>query len=215
MKDREFLQLVIFIHRKRLPFFKKLFADKTYSKYPQQIMEWYNEPPNWEIQGDTINVTSGAKTDFWRETYYGFIRDNGHFLYQTIQGDFVIDVKVTGEYRDLYDQAGIMVRLDEANWIKCGIEFVEGVQQVSAVVTRNYSDWSVVPLPQNPASIWIKLIRIGTAIEIKYSFDGKDYTMLRLAYLTPELIVNAGLMCASPDGNGFSTKFESFKISQL
>lgn len=70
-------------------------------------------------------------------------------------------------------------------------------------------------MPQNPASIWIKLIRIGTAIEIKYSFDGKDYTMLRLAYLTPELIVNAGLMCASPDGNGFSTKFESFKISQL
>jgi len=178
-------------------------------------MEWYNEPPNWEIQGDTINTTSGAKTDFWRETHYGFIRDNGHFFYQIIQGDFVIDVKVSGEYRDLYDQAGIMVRLDEANWIKCGIEFVEGVQQISAVVTRNYSDWSVVPLPQNPVSIWIKLIRRGTAIEIKYSFDGQDYTMLRLAYLTPELRVNAGLMCASPDGNGFSTKFESFKISQL
>ena len=33
-----------------------------------------------------------------------------------------------------------MVRLDEANWLKCGIEFVEGVQQVSAVVTRDYSD---------------------------------------------------------------------------
>ncbi|MFB2933731.1 DUF1349 domain-containing protein [Aerosakkonemataceae cyanobacterium BLCC-F154] len=178
-------------------------------------MEWYNQPPNWQIQGDIISVTSGAKTDFWRETHYGFIRDNGHFFYQTIQGDFVVDVKVSGEYRDLYDQAGIMLRLDEANWLKCGIEFVESVQQISAVVTRNYSDWSVVPLPENPVSIWMKVIRRGSAIEVKYSFDGADYTMLRLAYLTPKLTINAGLMCASPDGNGFSTKFENFQISQL
>lgn len=179
------------------------------------MMEWYNEAPNWQIEGDIISITSGAKTDFWRETHYDFIRDNGHFFYQTIQGDFVVDVKVSGEYRDLYDRAGIMLRLDEANWLKCGIEFVEGVQQISAVVTRSYSDWSVVPLPGNPASIWIKVIRRGTAIEVKYSFDGEDYTMLRLAYLTLKVTVNAGLMCASPDGNGFYTKFENFKISPL
>ena len=64
-------------------------------------MEWYNEPPVWEIQGETITVTSGAKTDFWRQTHYGFIRDNGHFFYQPVQGDFIVEVKVSGEYRDL------------------------------------------------------------------------------------------------------------------
>lgn len=178
-------------------------------------MEWYNEPPFWNVQGDTISITSRPKTDFWRETFYGFTRDNGHFFYEKIQGDFVVDVKVSGEYRDLYDQGGIMVRLDEANWLKCGIEFVEGVQQISAVVTRNYSDWSVVPMPQNPSSIWVRVIRRGTSFEVKYSLDGNDYTMLRLAYLTPDETVNVGLMCASPDGNGFSIKFEKFKISKL
>ncbi|MDZ8106776.1 MAG: DUF1349 domain-containing protein [Nostoc sp. DedQUE12a] len=75
-------------------------------------MEWYNEPPVWEVKDEAIAVTSAAKTDFWRETHYGFIRDNGHFFYQKIQGDFIAEVKVTGQYQDLYDQAGLMVRLD-------------------------------------------------------------------------------------------------------
>ena len=178
-------------------------------------MKWYNEPPACTVEEDKISVTSGGKTDFWRETHYGFIRDNGHFFYQEITGDFIIEVKVTGKYQDLYDQAGIMVRLDEFNWLKCGIEFVEGVQQISAVVTREYSDWSVVPAPQNPTSIWLRLTRRGTAVEIHYSFDGEEYTLLRLAYLTPAQTVNAGVMCASPEGNGFPIIFEKIKIEKL
>ena len=35
--------------------------------------------------------------------------------------------------------------------MKCGIELVDGVQHASVVVTREYSDWSVVPLPRRPA----------------------------------------------------------------
>lgn len=175
-------------------------------------MEWYNEPSVWDVQGDKITITSGSKTDFWRQTHYDFIRDNGHFFYQQIEGDFIADVKVNGEYQDLYDQAGIMVRLDEFNWMKCGIEFVEGVQQVSAVVTRDYSDWSIVPLPQNPASLWLRVTRRGTAIVVQYSLDGEQYTMLRMAYLTLIKTVSVGVMCASPEGDGFPVTFEKFKI---
>jgi regulation of enolase protein 1 (concanavalin A-like superfamily) len=39
-----------------------------------------------------------------------------------------------------------MIRVDETIWLKTGIEFVDGVQHISAVVTRDYSDWSVVKL---------------------------------------------------------------------
>jgi uncharacterized protein len=178
-------------------------------------MEWYNEPPVWNIQGDRIHVTSGAKTDFWRQTHYGFIRDNGHFFYQKVTRDFTVEVKISGEYQELYDQAGIMVRLDEVNWLKCGIEFVHGVQQVSAVVTRDYSDWSVIPMPHNPASLWVRITRRSTAVEVQYSLDGEQYTMLRLAYLTASETVNVGIMCAAPEGNGFPIAFEGFKIHSL
>ena len=178
-------------------------------------MEWYNEPPVWEAKDDAIAITSGAKTDFWRETHYGFIRDNGHFFYQKIQGDFIVEVKVSGQYQDLYDQAGLMIRSDELNWLKCGIEFVNGVQQISAVVTRNFSDWSVIPIPQNPSAIWVRVTRRGTAIEVEYSLNGTEYTMLRLAYLTPAETVSVGVMCASPEGNGFQMRFEKFQICSL
>ncbi|QLE47195.1 DUF1349 domain-containing protein [Nostoc sp. C057] len=178
-------------------------------------MEWYNEPPVWEVKDEAITITSGAKTDFWRETHYGFIRDNGHFFYQKIQGDFIAEVKISGQYQDLYDQAGLMIRLDELNWLKCGIEFVDGVQQISAVVTRNYSDWSVIPMPQNPSVIWLRVTRRDTAIEVEYSLNGTEYTMLRLAYLTQTETVSVGVMCASPEGNGFQMRFEKFQIRSL
>ena len=40
-----------------------------------------------------------------------------------------------------------MLRLDARNWIKCGIEYTDGMMHFSVVVTRGVSDWSVIPLP--------------------------------------------------------------------
>ncbi|MEB3281146.1 MAG: DUF1349 domain-containing protein [Lyngbya sp.] len=176
-------------------------------------MQWYNEPPQWTEKDNRIKVFSGAKTDFWRTTHYGFIRDNGHFYYQEISGNFTAEVKRIGEDQELYDQAGLMIRQDEKTWLKCGIEFVNGVQQASVVVTRDYSDWSVLPLPENPESIRLRLKRNAEAIEVEYSVDGDRYTLLRLAYLSTQEQLQVGLMCASPDGKGFSVSFEDWKFS--
>lgn len=175
-------------------------------------MKWLNEPSHWIEQDNIIQVTSNQNTDFWRKTHYEFIRDSGHFYYQQIAGDFVSRVKVSGQYQDLYDQAGLMVRLDEKNWLKCGVELVEDIQQVSAVVTRDYSDWSIVPMPSNPATIWLKVTRKDSAIRIDYSIDGEEYTMLRLTYLTSAETVEVGIMCASPKGKGFATIFQEFEL---
>jgi regulation of enolase protein 1 (concanavalin A-like superfamily) len=176
-------------------------------------MEWYNEPPSWQAEAGLITAVAGPKTDFWRKTHYGFIRDNGHFYYQNVSGDFTAELKVAGQYASLYDQAGLMVRLDEANWLKCGIEYVDGLQYVSAVVTRDYSDWSVAPLPQNPPAIWLRLKRAGSALEIFYSLDGQQYTLLRVTYLPEAASIQVGPMCAAPDGNGFTVRFEGFHVT--
>jgi len=175
-------------------------------------MDWYNEPTDWYRQGDRIAVTTDPKTDFWRKTHYGFIRDNGHFCYQPVSGDFTADVSFSGRYTDQYDQAGLMVRLDEANWLKCGIEYVDGVQQASVVVTRDYSDWSVVPLDPAPAKLWLRLTRQGDAVEVHYSLDGETYVMIRVAYLPAADEAEVGLMCASPEGAGFTVTFEDLAI---
>ncbi len=179
------------------------------------MMQWLNQPAQWSHSGDRILVKTAAKTDFWRKTHYGFIRDDGHFYYQEVTGDFTAEVKITGDYQVLYDQAGLMVREKETTWLKCGIEYVENVQNVSAVVTRDFSDWSVIPLLQPPVSLWLRVQRRAEAIEVQYSLEGKDYQMLRLAYLTDTETVQVGLMAASPQGEGCEITFEGFKITQL
>lgn len=175
-------------------------------------MEWFNQPPRWTNEGATITITSAGKTDFWRKTHYGFVRDNGHFYYQTVKGDFVIEVKITGQYNALYDQAGIMIRQDESTWMKSGIEYLEGTQQASAVVTREFSDWSVVPLFQNPPSLWLRASRTREAVEVQYSLDGKAYHLLRIGYLSTAESLQAGLLMASPEGDGFTAVFEGLTI---
>lgn len=180
-------------------------------------MHWQNPPKQAVVTANKVQVQVDGGTDFWRVTHYGFIRDNGHFYYQEQAGDFLAKVKVVGHYRELYDQAGLMVRLDEKNWIKTGIEYVKGVQNVSAVVTREVSDWSVVPRQDSPPAVWLTLLRKGDYVEIQYSFDNKEFKMLRLAYFppTPGKKIQIGLMCAAPDGKGFPVEFEDFSVTPV
>jgi regulation of enolase protein 1 (concanavalin A-like superfamily) len=129
-------------------------------------MDWYQEPPQWRAEGNALSMTTGPQTDFWRAPDGSAIANNGHFWAQPVSGDFQAQVKFSGTYRDQYDQAGLMLWLDEANWLKCGIEFYEGAQHVSVVVTRRFSDWALAPLPPNPAALWLRLKRQGTDIQI-------------------------------------------------
>ncbi len=131
-------------------------------------MEWLNEPPEWEQRGDLLIVTAAPETDFWRKTHDGGIRDSGHAFLQPWTGDFIAEVALSADYRDQYDQAGLMVRLDETIWLKCGIELLDAVQQVSAVVPRDVSDWSVVPLPAPPTTLRLLVDRVGGTIEVRY-----------------------------------------------
>jgi len=175
-------------------------------------MKWFNQPSKWAGNAASLTFTVDPGTDYWQVTHYGFKRDNGPFYYQEMAGNFEASVKITGSYHELFHQAGLMVRIDEKNWIKTGIEYVEGVQNVSAVVTREVSDWSVVPRHDSPKSVWLKLLRKGDYVEIKYSFDGQKFDMLRLAYFPPDKKVQIGMVAAAPGKLSFPVTFENFKV---
>ena len=180
-----------------------------------QLMQWLNPPVDWSDRQGQIWIKTGLKTDFWRTTHYGFIRDSGHFFFREISGDFIARVCIRGCYEELYDQAGLMVRANDRDWIKCGIEFVEGVQYASAVVTRDRSDWSVAPLVGQPDALWMMISRTGEAIEVKYSLDGEHYTLLRLSDFPCHETVAVGLMCASPEREGFEVTFDHFELQSI
>lgn len=177
-------------------------------------MNWFNEPEKWEIKDkNTFSLFVPAKTDYWRISHYGFTVDDAPFYYATYGGEFEVKVKITGNYVTTFDQMGLMLRINEEEWIKAGVEFVNGKQNVSAVVTHKTSDWSVVELEKAPASIWMKAVRKLDAVEIFYSFDDKKYTMLRTCYFKDNTPVMVGLVAACPDGKGFNATFENFKVT--
>jgi regulation of enolase protein 1 (concanavalin A-like superfamily) len=176
-------------------------------------MRWLNEPPAWREDGRALRITTAPDTDFWRTTHYGFVRDTGHFRHERIDGDFTARVRIEGAYRDQYDQAGLMVRLDETTWMKCGIEFVDGRQWASAVITRELSDWSVVALDPAPPSLWIEVKRTVEAVEVSYGEREPD-RLLRLGALTSVPALDVGVMAASPDGGGFDVALHDFSVQQ-
>ena len=178
-------------------------------------MEWHNEPPVWKVEGNLITIQAVGKTDFWRKTHDGDVRDSGHFYYQAASGDFEAEVTFQAGYRDLFDQAGLMIRADEATWLKCGIELFNGVQQASAVVTRDVSDWSVAPLRPSPPSIHFLVRRRGGTIEVSYALPGGETSLLRQATLTDAPALQVGMMCCAPTGDGFTARFEGFRIRGL
>jgi regulation of enolase protein 1 (concanavalin A-like superfamily) len=191
------------------------FCSGADAQFTTQRMTWYKQPSQWKVDGQKLIITADPKTDFWQKTHYGYSTDNGHFYYTESVGDFEATVKVTGTYKDLYDQAGLMIRTDSKNWIKSGIEFVNGGINISAVYTREFSDWSVISRTDSPVTIWLKLIRKNDSVELSYSVNGKDFEMQRLGYFPPKQKAMIGIMAAAPEGKGFSVSFEDFDLKKL
>lgn len=176
-------------------------------------MTWFNEPDSYRITGGVLTMDVPAQCDYWRIAHYGFTVDDAPFYYTTYGGEFEAKVKVSGDYKSRFDQAGMMIRIDQENYVKCGIEFVNGKFNLSTVVTHHTSDWSVIQLDKTVDFIWIKAVRRLDAIEIFYSYDDKEYTMMRTLWMQDNIPVKVGLMAASPDGHGFKAKFENFKVT--
>lgn len=178
-------------------------------------MQWFNEPQKWDIKNNVLSMNVTPQSDYWRISHYGFTVDDAPFLYTTYGGEFEAKVKISGDYKVRFDQSGLMLRIDHENYIKAGIEFVDGKYNLSTVVTHKTSDWSVITLDKPIPFVWIKAIRRLDAVEIFYSFDDKEYIMMRNAWLQDNHPVMVGLMGACPDGNGFTAKFENFSVKHL
>ncbi|GAA3821697.1 DUF1349 domain-containing protein [Sphaerisporangium flaviroseum] len=174
--------------------------------------QWVNEPAKWSA-GEDLRVTADARTDLWRVTHYGYTYDTAHIFGRLMPGDLRVTTTFQASYAEQYDQAGAMLRIDEKNWIKAGVEYVDGRLNLSTVVTRDFSDWSMLTLSVPAETVTLELAREGDTVIVKYGLDGADPVgMLRLAYFPPEVPALAGIMCAAPEGEGFETRFTAVRV---
>ena len=173
---------------------------------------WHNEPRQWSLDEQTLTVRSDEKTDFWRDTYYGFTRDSGHFFGRTWEGDFTASLRVQGRYEELYDQAGIMVRIDEKNWIKAGIELSDGAACIGSVLTVDRSDWSTAPYASDPSDFYLRITVQNGVLRLQSSTDGVRWPLLRLCPFPKAPVYHVGPMLCTPERSGLEVTFSNFEI---
>jgi regulation of enolase protein 1 (concanavalin A-like superfamily) len=184
----------------------------------QKVIEWsdatwLNPPLHTEPDGGALVVTTRRESDFWRATSYGFVRDDGHALLTGFPSGCAVEVEFAARFEELYDQAGLMVRVDAQTWIKAGIEISDGLPQLGAVVTHGRSDWSVAPVPEwSGRRVTVRASRAGDAVTIRARCEDEPWQMVRLAPLDPDATAAAGPFCCSPRREGLSVRFTRFAL---
>ena len=173
---------------------------------------WLNEPSDWVLRDGTLVVTTDKATDFWRETHYGFTRDSGHFFGFRMAGDFTAQLRVRARFDELYDQAGLMVRVSERHWIKAGIELSDGKPMLSSVLTCGRSDWATGAYQHDPGDFRIRITVSNGVLRLQTSSDGVTWPLARLCPFTSAPHYMVGPMCCTPERAGLSVSFSEFRV---
>jgi regulation of enolase protein 1 (concanavalin A-like superfamily) len=180
--------------------------------------EWLYPPAAFSFPtANSVKITTGEKTDFWQRTFYGFRNDNGHFLYRRIRGNFVLTAVTHFNSDTLYDQCGLLARLDEDNWIKCSCEYetAEFAHLGSVVTNLGYSDWAKQEVPASVHAIKYRLERRGPDFFVSAATDCENLKEIRVAHLHrdfDEILV--GVYACSPQRAGFECEITDIEIAQ-
>jgi uncharacterized protein len=176
---------------------------------------WFNQPDKFRT-GNGLEIWTMPQTDFWQRTHYGFRNDNGHCLFREVTGDFSMTTQVEFRPTALYDQCGLILRVDENNWIKASTEYIgEASSKLGSVVTnRGYSDWATQDISSSVKMLWYRISRRGSDFLIEAAHDGAAWQQLRICHLHEvEDKISAGVYACSPLENSFWCRFNFLQFA--
>ena len=181
--------------------------------------QWLNQS---EIRkdGNRIEIMATPLSDFFCNS--GSVSEEGitpeslsnaPFYYTEVEGDFVLQVKVSHAFKDIYDSASVMVMVDMQNWAKACFERTDfGTHAAVSVVTKRgeSDDANGCNLEGNTA--WLKVCRVNHTFSFHYSTDGKQFYMMRFFSLPVDQKVKVGLLAQAPTGNGGVRVYEDLML---
>lgn len=180
--------------------------------------DWMNEPQHVRFDELGMHVMSKYRTDFWCCERYDFRKDDGHFFFSYVLGDFCCDLDWS--YADIgaFDQCGIMLRNDVNNWFKASVMYEkdETPMLATSLTSEGLSDLATVPLPQGTKHIWYRLKKKKGCYIASYSLDGESYVQLRKFYLLHDGDeIKVGAYICSPQREDFEASLHGIEISDV
>jgi regulation of enolase protein 1 (concanavalin A-like superfamily) len=176
---------------------------------------WLNQPRHFVIEKGQLIIETEPGTDLWQKTYYGVRNENAPAFLTGVKGDFTFSVKTEFEESNfMYDQCGMLLYIDNENWVKVSVEYEnEQFSRLGSVVTNlGYSDWATTDIPADISEMWYRLSRRGQDFYIENSADGKNYRQMRMLHMhkTSEK-VKIGVYACSPLKSSFKAVFSEFE----
>lgn len=174
--------------------------------------DWLNDPQRVRFDDDGMHVTAKYRTDFWCCAPHEFYKDDGHFFYSYVKGDFCCNLCwVCPDMKD-FDQCGIMLRADERNWFKAALMYDNNHEPMisSSLTNDGFSDLATVLLPRDTQKVWYRLKRRKGCYVASYSLDGESYIQLRKFYLVHDNDeIKVGAYICSPQRDDFEAVLQS------
>lgn len=190
--------------------------------------QWTRRPESASLDGaGALTVEAAEGSDWWRDTGYGFRHENGHALLMPWEPETAVEVTfaLTG-FTGQFDQAGLAIMVDDATWIKAGVEHADGHHQLGAVVTVGASDWSTGRVDEWQGSVvTIRASRVADAVVIRArsapldgstggsTDDAHDWRLVRVARFPHERAQIGPMLCA-PTRRGFTVRFVHWRTTQ-
>lgn len=192
---------------------KKSQTDKQ--KINLEEFRWINQPASFKLNSEVLTLETNPKTDLWQRTYYGFRNDNAPGFLREIEGDFTFSVKTNFDYKNQYDQCGILLYQDSENWVKASIEHENKViARLGSVVTNlGFSDWATSDIPASVSEMWYRISRRGQDFYVEFSDNGEVYKQMRILHMhLPIAVAKVGIYACSPLESNFKAVFSEFRI---
>ena len=175
--------------------------------------QWLNRPKEAWVKDDLIQIKTDPGTDFWQNTYYQFVHTNASAYIFPMNEDHTFTVKTAFQYRELFDQCGVLLYLNEQNWAKVSIERENETRGwLGSVVTNlGYSDWATVSISGKPVTRSYRLSRRGADFLFEQSDDGVHFDQMRIFHMhaLPRTPL-AGIYACSPKQSSFVAEFSEF-----
>ncbi len=179
--------------------------------------KWMNQPKHFVVDKNRLIIETEPGTDLWQRTYYGFQNSNAPAFLQEVEDDFSFVVKTEFEESSfLYDQCGLLLFIDNENWVKASVEFEnEQFSRLGSVATNlGFSDWATIDISSDISEMWYRISRRGQDFYIENAVDGKSWKQMRMFHLhkTAEK-VSVGVYACSPLQSSFNGVFSEFGIT--
>ena len=109
--------------------YNKLKSKEKYIMF--ENFQWINEG-EIKIEENKVVMKAPALTDFFcggsTTSEEGILPEslcNAPYFYTEVKGDFVLNVKVSHDFKETYDSASVMIMQDMENWAKCCFELTD------------------------------------------------------------------------------------------